>query len=502
VNQLYGAIDLGSNSIKMKIVQYVDSSFKCLENITKEVDIGEAVFTKGYLKHDKVEEIISVLEYFKQVMETYEVERYRAVATSAMRFTENSQNIMELILMKTGFKVEILEDTVEKFITYKSIRDNVPGFQEIRQGSLLVELNTGSCDVSMYLKNRLVMNEEFFLGTKILKNLMKQIEAMNVNYLPVVGEFIEARTNHIFRMIKNKKIHHYLVVGGEVKPMKDLLFGGSDEILRRDFEKVYQRITTDHREIRHLVEEKGVDWYELVSTVLLYHTFFKLVKTDVMVPVNVNLRDGIIAGLIEEDYQLNRYQLFNQDTIFLATSIAKRYKTNLPHVKWIQKNALIIFGEMKQHYPFDERDEVILQLSALLHEIGKFTRMKDYMNTSFSKIKNLSVLGITEEEMKLVAYVCLMMISPKDFKKNENAVMVREDQINRIFKLGAILSLADALDKSKRQKITLTRVTLSDGDLKLTAQAQEDVTLEYWDYEQKRRFFINTYGIHPRLEFV
>jgi exopolyphosphatase/guanosine-5'-triphosphate,3'-diphosphate pyrophosphatase len=127
--------------------------------------------------------------------------------------------------------------------------------------------------------------------------------------------------------------------------------------------------------------------------------------------------------------------------------------------------------------------------------------MKDYMNTSFSKVKNLSILGMTDEEMRLVASVCLVMISPRDFKKNENLLLVREDQLNRIFKLGAILTLVDSLDKSKRQKITLLKATLVDGDLKLEARAREDATLENWDYEQKRRFFINTYGIHPRLEY-
>jgi exopolyphosphatase/guanosine-5'-triphosphate,3'-diphosphate pyrophosphatase len=345
------------------------------------------------------------------------------------------------------------------------------------------------------------MNEEFILGTKILRNLMKQIEALQVNYLPVVEEFIEARTSHIFRLIRNKKIRHYLVVGGEVAQMKSMLFGGRAQVSREDFEALYQDIITDHRELRSRVEDLGVDWYELMATVLVNHTFLSLVKTQALALSDINLRDGIIAELIEKDHSLNRYRIFNEDMIFLATSIAKRYKTSLPHAKWIRKNSLVIYREMKRHYPFEERDEVILQLSALLHEIGKFTRMKDYMNTSFSKVKNLSILGMTEEEMRLVASVCLVMISPRDFKKNENLLLVREDQMNRIFKLGAILTLADSLDKSKRQKITLLKVALVEGDLKLEARAREDATLENWDYEQKRRFFINTYGIHPRLEY-
>jgi len=125
MNHLFAAIDLGSNALKLKIVQVISNQMETLEDISVQIPLGDEVFLSNTIQLETVKEAVETLIYFKQVMESYGIVAYKAVGTSAFREAENAKNFIEIIRMKTGLEVEVVEDTIEKFLTYKSIRDNV-----------------------------------------------------------------------------------------------------------------------------------------------------------------------------------------------------------------------------------------------------------------------------------------------------------------------------------------------------------------------------------------
>ena len=163
MEHLFAAIDLGSNALKLKIVQVNRGEMETLEDLSVQIPLGDEVFLSNTIQLETVKEAIETLHYFKKTMETYGVIHYKAVATSALREAENSKNIVEIIRMKTGLEVEVVEDTIEKFLTYKSMRDKLPNYKEVRKGALLVEVNSGSCDISIYNQNKLIKNDEIKL---------------------------------------------------------------------------------------------------------------------------------------------------------------------------------------------------------------------------------------------------------------------------------------------------------------------------------------------------
>jgi exopolyphosphatase/guanosine-5'-triphosphate,3'-diphosphate pyrophosphatase len=497
MNSIYAAIDIGSNTLKLKIVQYVNQNIYVLDDISTTVRIGEDIFDKGNIERDTVKEIIRIMESFRNVMDSYHVERYRAVATGAMRSAENNLNVIEMVLMRTGIRIEIIEDTIEKFLTYKSMRDNLANYKKIRKSSILVELNTGSCDISVYNQNKLIFNEEFTMGTLVLKHIMRDIESRSINYPEIMSEFIESRTSHMWRIIQNRKIEYFLAIGGEIKVMKKKLLGDKDFIDRNDFEEIYQRVMSDHLKFRKEIERSGMDWYELVASVLVYHTFLRLVDTDRLLFPVINIRDGMISELIEEDYNLTKYHVFNNDILSLARNTSIRYKSSAKHCRMVEKNGLEIMRTLKGAFPFDERDELLLRLAAILHEIGKFTRTKDYLSTSFYKIRNLSIMGMNQDEMTLIAYICKFMTDSRSSRTD--MMRVNLDNQNLILKLSSILSLADSMDKSKKQKIQMVGIEITRDEFRILISKSGDITLEEWNFDNRKKDFINTFGLIPKL---
>ncbi len=497
MHTIYAAIDMGSNALKMKIVQYINKKRQVLDQVSRSVRIGEDIFANGIVGHDTVKEVIQIMESFQAMMESYGVERYRAVATGAFRLADNNLNVLEMILMRTGVQFEIVEDTVEKFLTYKSIRDNLDDYREIRKSAILVELNSGSCDVSIYSQNKMVFNEEFSLGTLVMKNMMRELESRSVHYLEPIQVLVVTRTAHMWKAIQNRKLQHFLAVGGAIKIMKQHLIGDIDRLERETLEAMYRRLMQDHLLYRKEIEETGMDWYEFVVGILVYRTFLGLVNTDHMLLPQINVRDGLIATMIEQDYRLKRYRLFNNDVISLARSIATRYRSNTKHCQALEKNGVAIMEALNTVFPFEERDELLLRLAAILHEIGKFTRTKDYLSTSFYKIRNLSILGTTEHEMMMVAYICKFMTDRESSRMDMMRLNLGEQ--NRILKLSSILSISDALDKGKQQRVTVLDFTVTRDAFLIHYRRTEDTTLEEWNFDSQKIDFVNTFGLIPKM---
>ena len=502
MDPLFAAIDLGSNAIKLKIIQVNGGEIEPLEDISVQIPLGEEVFLSNAVQLETVREAIETLNYFKQIMASYGVRNYKAVATSALREAENSKNIVEIIRMKTGLEVEVVEDTIEKFLTYKSIRDKMANYQNIRKGSLLVEVNSGSCDISIYSQNKLIKNDEIKLGIKSLKYILMEMENRTINYPHVLRELIETRTSHIWPNIEAKRLTHFVAIGGDAKQIKELLFEDREEIPMTEFKTFSTLALSGDYELRRSVENASINWYEFLATIIVYDVFVDLIDAKTIQVPNVSLRDGILAELIEKEYQLTRYRFFNNDVYTLAYEISKRYKSSEAHVKFMEHNALILFKSLKDQYQFHERDEMLLRLAAILHEIGKFTRMKDYLITSFEKISNLDIFGVRHEESLMIAHIC-RLISSSEQKMYETNIpgIYNEDQV-RIFKLASILSIVDALDKGKKQRIEIIDTDITENNFIITIRRSEETVLEEWSFEFTIDNFANTFGIIPELKDV
>lgn len=499
MEQIFSAIDLGSNAMKLKVVQIDSGNFMTLEDISVPVKLGEEVYLTGVISLDRVQEISEILNYFKKVLTEYDVHVFKTLATNAFREAKNARSVVELIYMKTGVEVEIIDDTIEKFLTYKSIRDQMPNYQDVRKSSLLVEVNSGSCDISIYSGNKLIRNEEMSLGVKELKYILMDLEKKTVAYPYILKEMVETRTSHIWNTVKSRKLNNFLAIGGDAKRLRQTLFEDAGTIKLDDFKKICSLALECDYGIRKRVESNGGNWYEFLANIVVYDVFSELVEgTHLLIP-DISLRDGIVADLVEKHNKVSRYRRFNDDIFTLTKEIGKRFKSNEQHIKHVEQNALILFKSLGQRIIFNERDYLLLRLAVNLHEIGKFTRMKDYLDASFDKISNLNIFGVSHAEMFMIAHIC-RMISSSEAKPNfEFSQSLSDSDQIRVAKLAAILSVADALDKGKHQKIRINGVTISDDTLTISISHDKQIVLEEWSFEFTVKNFENTFGIRPEL---
>lgn len=172
---VYAAIDIGSNAARLLIKSIEpDSSalFKKEMLVRVPLRLGFDVFEKGELSEKKADKLKRLMKAYRQLMKIYEVDYYRACATSAMRDARNGRTTIQDIEKSTGIAIEIIDGQEEARMVY----NNHMECMEDRKGNYLyVDVGGGSTEVNLLHNGELVYSMSYNLGTvRILSDAVKE----------------------------------------------------------------------------------------------------------------------------------------------------------------------------------------------------------------------------------------------------------------------------------------------------------------------------------------
>src|SRR6201746_1620491 len=102
----FAAIDIGSNSCRLKIASLQMHRLKTLHEDREVTRLGESVFQTGVISPEAMASTISALKRFHKAIQLHIVDKVRVVATSAMRDARNAAAFTEWVKSATGRGVE------------------------------------------------------------------------------------------------------------------------------------------------------------------------------------------------------------------------------------------------------------------------------------------------------------------------------------------------------------------------------------------------------------
>ena len=108
----FAAIDVGSYNVCMDIYEMSPRiGIRQIDEIRQRLEIGRDTYGKGKIAFDTASQLCHILKDFSHIMEGYQVENYRACATSTLQEAENVWIVLEQVYQKTGIRVEILSNS-------------------------------------------------------------------------------------------------------------------------------------------------------------------------------------------------------------------------------------------------------------------------------------------------------------------------------------------------------------------------------------------------------
>lgn len=168
----YGAIDIGSNAIRLLIVSVIEQEgkntlFKKTSLIRVPVRLGEDVFIEGKISASNARRMLDSMQAFKLLMKTHNIYRYRACATSAMREASNGKDIADKIEMDTGISINIIKGEDEAIIIAST---DLKSLIQKDKVFLYVDVGGGSSEFTVFANGHTVATKSFPLGTVRLLN--------------------------------------------------------------------------------------------------------------------------------------------------------------------------------------------------------------------------------------------------------------------------------------------------------------------------------------------
>ena len=173
----YAAIDIGSNAVRL-LIKSIDreavqeKTIKKVMMLRVPLRLGFDVFSIGELSEKKADKLRRLMKAFRQLMKIYDVDDYRACATSAMRDARNGRTIIKKIEKDTGIRIEIIDGQEEARMIY----NNHIECMEDRLGSYMyTDVGGGSTEINLLTNGELVWSVSYNIGTvRMLSNAVKE----------------------------------------------------------------------------------------------------------------------------------------------------------------------------------------------------------------------------------------------------------------------------------------------------------------------------------------
>lgn len=173
----YAAIDIGSNAMRLLIANVIEeenkpTQFNKSHLIRVPIRLGQDAFTVGEISEESAERMVKAMKAFKLLMDVYQVEKYAACATSAMREAYNGKDLVEEIAEKAQINIDIIEGKTEAAIIANS---DLESFIKNEGHYLYVDVGGGSTEFTLFSTGKQIVSKSFKNGTvRLLNNMVTE----------------------------------------------------------------------------------------------------------------------------------------------------------------------------------------------------------------------------------------------------------------------------------------------------------------------------------------
>lgn len=503
--QMLAAIDVGSSEVAMKIYQFSkQSGIQELEYIRSIVELGADTYNTGRIAPDTLRELCEVVRGFAEKMQEYHIENYVAYAGSAMREAANRDLVLDQIRLQTGVSVQIIGNAQQRFLILQSLAGMMKHFDELtKEGVAVVDLSSGSLQVSVFEEGYLRVTQNLKLGSLRIREILADIEQQTTSFVNVMEDYIGNDLSTFRRLIiKDCRIKHIIVIGEEIATLLNTVNASKnrESFTAAQFEKFYFKLMRSKKEE---ISKKYNIPYEtatvLKPSMIIFKSLSEMLGSEVVWASNVGICDGIMMDYIGMRRLLKDIRDFSDDILSVTREMAKKYESDLKHTSNVEKLCMLIFDSIKKISGLSRRDRLLLQVSSILHDCGKYVNMMNGAENAYYLMMNTEIIGLSEEEKRIAANVIRYNSSAEvpEFSRVEGEI-THENYV-RMLKMAAILRLANGMDRSHLQRIQDIRVTIKGHELKIMANTIYDITLEQGLMDRRAHFFEQIFGLLPVL---
>ena len=145
---IYGIVDFGTNVIGLNIYDVHNNE------VTKKVALTESSVVSSYTQNNKltpegIEKLISILENYREVMQSNGVIKEYVFATASLRKIDNPDEVVTAVKNRLDIDINVISGNKEAELSFKAVKE----MDLTTDNGLFIDLGGGSCEI-IYFVNR------------------------------------------------------------------------------------------------------------------------------------------------------------------------------------------------------------------------------------------------------------------------------------------------------------------------------------------------------------
>ena len=286
------AIDIGSNAVRMLICYVISSEgeyvFQKNSYIRLPIRLGEDSFKNGIISNAKIILLSNAILSFKYIMKVHGVKDYKIYATSALRESRNSKEVISIVKKNTDLKIELITGLKEaKTISKGNSLEKI----EFNKTFLYVDVGGGSTEFSILRKDKEKISRSFKIGTvRLLNNLVDDSMLIDVK-------------NWLKSNIDNDDKIKLFATGGNINKIQSMTGSKSGKPISylsiKDLSNTLKEFNYQDRMIKFDLNPDRAD--VIIPALKIFTTTMEFVKANKIFVPKVGLVDGMINEIFYEN---------------------------------------------------------------------------------------------------------------------------------------------------------------------------------------------------------
>lgn len=292
----YGAIDIGSNAIRLIITDVYQMpnriQYKKITLVRVPLRLGEDVFTSGKISESKLNLLTEAISGFSHLIKAYSVKIYRACATSAMREAHNKTHVVNHIEKLTGIKIEIISGEEEAKLIHTG------GLAEIINDNktyLYVDVGGGSTEFVLYSTNKKIATKSFPIGT--VRTISNAVQPDTISNM----------TKWLKKTLQKYPKPTIIGSGGNINQFQKIIGNKTGNPIKtkrlKNIREELSKLTFNERLINVNLSPHRAD--VIIPALDIFITVMKTVGARELIVPKIGLGDGIIRQLHRDNINNN-----------------------------------------------------------------------------------------------------------------------------------------------------------------------------------------------------
>ncbi|RAP75508.1 Ppx/GppA phosphatase family protein [Paenibacillus montanisoli] len=500
--QRIGIIDIGSNSIRLVIYERTSGGAqRVIDGSKRAARLSERLNDEGSLPSETIDELVDMINHFRLICAHHRTGHIRAVATAAIRNASNRNEILHRIEAKTGLPIELLTGEEEAGYGFLGMINSMA----VRDG-FLIDIGGGSTEVSLFKDRTLVQSVSFPFGSVSMTRLFAKGGMLSDQQLRELEQHV-AEAAHGEAWLKGIPGLPLVGVGGTARALGKVHQAYSKypfestnnyPIMMQSADDLFELLRKEPLEKRSKIPGLSKDRVDIIVPGLaILRAIFRHIGASHYIVCGAGLRDGLFfATRFPERPRLDDVLTYSVNNL-----AALHPEAPMQHTSQVNRIALSLMDMLQYQLQSPVQARLLLDVASILHRIGASIDYYDYRKHTFYLMINSHINGLSHMELLM----CAAIASYKGKNRVKQIAtaykpLLGDEEITFICKLGTLLQLAIALDRSETQAIAKLGIEISGGKLHLRAiRAEGMIALERKEVDALAADFKKQWGLTPVL---